>query len=210
MAKFETLNKVSNASVLKGSGKGWDDWVKILTKAGATSWTHQETVAFLKAKHKLKPWWQQVVTVGFEVASGKRKEGQNLKGEYGVMASRTFPISAKALWKLMTSQEGLTTWLKPMGDFELKPKQQYEVEGGVFGEVRTMKANERARLTWREEEWSRATVLNLMLLGRTPKKSILVFQHDRLLSSRQREEMREYWKARIDELLALVKESAQS
>ncbi|MBX3022892.1 MAG: hypothetical protein KF799_14555 [Bdellovibrionales bacterium] len=201
MAKFEVLNKVSTASVHKGTGRGWDEWVRLLNKAGAKNWTHQETVAFLKKKYKLTPWWQQGVTVGFEIAVGRRQEGQNLKGEFGVMASRTFPLGVKALWKFVTSDRGIALWLKPMGDFELKPKQQFEVEGGIFGEVRTMKTFERARLTWREEEWARATVLNLMFLPRTESKSILVFQHDRLFSARQREEMRSYWKARIEELL---------
>lgn len=203
MAKFDRINKVSTESVRKGTGKGWAEWITILEKAGAKNWTHQELVAFLKKKYRLSPWWQQGVAVGFEIATGQRREGQNLKGEYGVLVSRTFPLGVKALWKLMTSPEGIATWLKPMGDFSLKVKQQYEVEGGVYGEVRTLKAYERARLTWTEEEWSKATVLNLMFIPRTPAKSILVFHHERLVSSQQREEMRRYWRGRLEELLLL-------
>lgn len=195
--------RVSTASILKNTGRSWDDWVKVLNKAGAQHWTHQEIVAFVRKKYKLRPYWQQWVTLGYEVASGRRIEGQNLKGEYQVTATRVFPVDAKTLWSLISSPDGLRIWLRPMSDFVLQPKQMFEVEGGIFGQVRTMKANVRARLSWQETDWAKPTVLNVSVISRPGKKSILVFQHEALRTTRQREDMRAYWKARLTELLEL-------
>lgn len=196
--KIEKVGKVSSVSVHKGTGKHWDDWIKILDKAGARSLTHKEIVAHLKRKYKLSMWWQQGVTHGYELHIGKKAEGRNLKGEYSTMASRTIPVGVKESWKFLNSSEGLDFWLKPMGRFSIKPKMQFEVEGGIFGEVRTCKVGERARMTWGEEEWLKPSVLQIYLIPRSNVKSIIVFQHDRLPSDRVRLQMRDHWKAVVD------------
>ena len=99
--KYSKIGRVSSASVEKGTGRGWDEWIPLLTKAGALGWTHKEIVQFLKKKYKLSPWWQQGVTLGFEVATKRRIDGQNQKGEYNVTATRSIALEAKALWKLL-------------------------------------------------------------------------------------------------------------
>src|SRR4051812_31302930 len=104
--EIEKIGKVSNQSVLKGTGRGWAEWIRLLEKAGAKHWSHQEIVAFLHKKHKLGPWWNQGVTHGFELATGRRMEGQNQKGEYSIVTTKTFPLSNKKMWQLLESQEG--------------------------------------------------------------------------------------------------------
>lgn len=192
--KIEKIGKVSTESVFKGTKKHWDQWITILDKAGGRSLDHKEMVALLKRKYKLTPWWQQGVTHGYELHIGRKAEGRNLKGEYSTMASRTLPVNVKDSWKFLNSADGLDFWLKPMGEFQLKPKMQYEVEGGIYGEVRTTKPNERARMTWQCDDWSKASIVQIYLIKRDGPKSILVFQHDRLPSDRVRLEMRDYWK----------------
>ena len=71
------LARTSNESILKHTGKIWDDWIETLKKAGALNLTHKEIVQLLKTKYKLKPWFQQIVTGGFEVHTGRRREGEN-------------------------------------------------------------------------------------------------------------------------------------
>jgi uncharacterized protein YndB with AHSA1/START domain len=157
-------------------------------------------VALLKRKYKLSPWWQQGVTHGYELHIGRKAEGRNAKGEYSTMASRTLPVSVKDSWKFLNSEDGLRFWLKPMGDFEIKPKAQFEREGGIFGEVRTARAAERARLTWQDEDWTKPSILQIYLIKRAGPKSILAFQHDKLPSDRCRLEMRDYWKSVVDSI----------
>jgi hypothetical protein len=198
--KIEKIGKVSTESVFKGTKKHWHQWIEILDRAGGRTLEHREMVAFLKRKYKLTSWWQQGVTHGYELHIGRKAEGRNAKGEYSTMASRTLPVNVKDSWKFLNSEKGLELWLKPMSDFELKVKTQFEKEGGIFGEVRTAKAAERARITWQDEDWSKPSIVQIYLIKRPGPKSILVFQHDKLPSDRSRLEMRDYWKAVVDSI----------
>lgn len=206
--KFDKIGKVSTESVYRGTKKHWHQWIAILDKAGGRSLDHKEMVALLKNKYKLTPWWQQGVTHGYELHIGRKQEGRNAKGEYSTMASRTLPVDVKGSWKFLNSAEGLNVWLKPMGDFKLKPKSQYEVEGGIYGEVRTAKVNERARITWQTEEWPKASIVQIYLIKREGPKSILIFQHDRLPTDRIRLAMRDYWKKVVDNIHNYLTEKA--
>jgi len=40
----------------------------ILDKAGAKKMDHKQIVAYLSEQHQVGPWWQQMVTVGYEQA----------------------------------------------------------------------------------------------------------------------------------------------
>ncbi len=106
--QYEKVGRVSSASVLKCTGKSWDQWVELLNNQGAANWTHKEIVAFLKKKYKLGPWWQQGVTSGYEIAIGRKVEGRNDKGEYSIAANRTVPADVKVLWKFLLSEKGLS------------------------------------------------------------------------------------------------------
>lgn len=158
LAKIEKLAKTSNESVEKNTGKSWDYWIQILKKAGADNLTHKEIVQLLKTKHKLKPWWQQIVAGGFEVYIGRRNEGENAKGEYTVTVTKTLPANQKNVWKFITSPEGLTQWLNPMDAFKIAKGSSFEVAGGIFGEVRTLKAPKHIRLRWEDADWPKKTV----------------------------------------------------
>jgi hypothetical protein len=193
-SKIKAIGRVSSESVLKGSGKNWDQWIAILDRAGARSLTHQEIVAWLKKKHKLTMWWQQGVTGGYEIHIGRRVEGQNLKGDYSVTVTKSLSVNQKTLWTKLWSPEGLLLWLKPMSDFTLKKKSQFEVEGGIFGEVRSFKAPLRARLSWQDSDWLKPTYLQIYVAKRPREKSILVFMHDGLKTAAAKEQMRKYWR----------------
>src|SRR5665213_3902441 len=205
MKSIDKIGRVTAVSVKKGTGKDWDQWLKILNQAGAKSWSHQEIVAFLKKKYKLQAWWQQGVTHGFEVAVGRRIDGQSLKGEYGTVTTRTFPISAKRAWKLMTSPDGLALWLSPMSPFKIERGAQFECEGGIFGEVRTVKVPARARLTWQDTEWSKPSILQLNVVARGPSKSIVIIGHGELRTAQLQKQMREHWKVKLAAMFSIAK-----
>jgi len=204
MAKIEKLGIYSNASVLKNTGKEWDEWVRLLNKNAAKNLTHQEIVALLKTKYKLGPWWQQAVTGGYEIHIGRRIEGQNIKGEYTVTSTKTFPVSQKTMWKLMTSPHGLEKWLAPLSPLEFRAKAGFEVRGGIYGSVRTLQAPKRARLSWQDDEWPKATVINLNIVARPGDKCIVALSHEGLKDRRLKEKMRDHWKSALDSLLAYV------
>jgi hypothetical protein len=195
--KIAKIGRVSSASVEKGTGKNWDKWIGHLEKAGARNLTHQEIVALLKTKFKVKGWWQQVVTGGYELHIGRRLEGQNLKGDYSVTVTKAMPIDQKALWKKLWSAEGIAAWLNPMSEFSLRVKSPFEVEGGIYGEVRSFLAPVRARLSWRDSDWPKATYVQIYIVKREGKKSILAIMHDGLKTAALKEQMRKHWRAAI-------------
>ncbi|HEX4923206.1 MAG TPA: SRPBCC domain-containing protein [Bdellovibrionales bacterium] len=202
------VGRVSSESVEKNTGRGWAAWVATLNKAGAKNWSHQEIVAYLKKKQKLSPWWQQMVTVGYEVLIGRREEGRNQKGEYSVAASRTMPVAQRELWNALTSPEGVEIWLKVFRGFKLEPGAKYETRDGAFGEVRTMKAPLRIRMTWQDADWDKPSVLQLYAVARLKGKSVLAIQQEGLSDGRLRDRLREHWKQAMERILELIREKS--
>jgi|SRR6185312_11518764 len=202
---IEKIGKVSTQSVRKCTGKNWDQWVQILEESGARHWSHRDIVAFLKKKYRLSLWWQQGVAMGYEIHLGKKIEGRNAKGEYSTVASRTFAMDTKALWKFLESEKGLAIWLKPYAKFQFKPKSVFENEFGAYGEVRTMKLYRRVRMTWQETEWMKPSIIQINFVPRPKNKCILVFQQEALANGRLRLQMKEHWRQVLDALLAAIK-----
>lgn len=183
--------------MLKGTGKDWGRWIEILEKAGGRSLSHREMVLFVRRRYKLSSWWEQGVVTGFEMHIGRKVEGRNSRGEYSMTVSRTLPLGRAQLWGWMMSEAGMAVWLEPLSPFKVKKGAQFEVGGGIFGEVRTLKKPERVRFTWQDEDWEKPSVVQLFIIPRTAKKCILVFGHEKLTSDRLRLEMREHWQASI-------------
>ena len=198
--KIEKLGRVSSASVKKCTGKDWNQWVAILDKASASAWPHREIALLLKTKHKLTPWWQQGVAIGYEIHHGRRIEGRNEKGEYATVATKTLRMNAKAAWKLLTSSEGMKLWLQPFALFPWKAGQSFEVDGGIFGEIRTLKPGVRARLTWQEAHWAKPSVVQLNVVPRKGEKCVLVIQHERIPSASLKGKLKEQWKKALQDL----------
>lgn len=195
------IGKVTAESVYKATKKTWDEWVPILNKAGAKNMTFREITKFLAKKYKLGTWWQGAVAAGYEIHIGRRIEGRNQKGEYSVTATKSIKLNRDAIWDFITSEAGQALWLRPMTPIEdFAPKTQFEVEGGIYGEIRTLKPPERLRMRWQDTEWPKPSVLNIGIAQHRPNSSILYVMHEALASPRLREQMREYWRERLEEV----------
>lgn len=199
LGKFRQIGRVSSLSVHKHTGKNWDQWISILDKANARDWPHREITILLKKQYKLSPWWQQGVAIAYELHHGKRVEGRNLKGEYSTVATKTLPVSSRDAWKMLTSESGMRKWLKPFSPFAWKPGQSFEVDGGIFGEIRTLKPGVRARLTWQEAHWAKPSVLQIHLVPRRGDKCVLVIQHERIPTASLKGRLREQWKLALSD-----------
>lgn len=192
------VGKVSTKSVHKHTGKNWSEWVSLLEKAGARKWKYQQIVAFLKTKYKLTPWWQQGVALGFEIATGRRREGQDAKGNYMVTATKSLACHVSKTWKLLTTKKGVDIWMLPVSKVSIKPGAQFETTDGYFGEIRTMKVDRRVRMTWQDPLWDKPTTVELHLVPRPDDKSILVINHTGLKDLKTKALFRERWRTAID------------
>ena len=196
-----SLVNVTSLSVEKATGRNWDSWIALLDKVGARTWSHQEIVKLLIKKYNLGPWWQQWVAIGYEVHIGVRVPGQNAKGQYSLVVTKSVRIDSKKVWNFLTSPEGLSLWLRPLSEFEVKPGQSFEAEGGYFGEIRTVKKYSRVRLTFQDTEWSDSTTVQLTLVARLKNSTMVAIQHEKLKTARLKSEFRERWRKGIDEAL---------
>jgi uncharacterized protein YndB with AHSA1/START domain len=210
MTTYAQIGRVSSASVHKGTGKSWDQWVAILDKAGARSWTHPEIVAYLKKRHKLSLWWQQGVTLGFEIATGRRIEGQNAKGQYQVTVTKSLSTGVAAVWKSLVSKKGARLWLRPLYDVAFEVGNTFETDDGFFGEIRTMKKNRRIRMSWQDPNWLKGTYVQVTLVDRPGEKSILVVDHGQIVDLRIQATLRKRWKSAASDFTDALAAQAQS
>ena len=205
---IEKIGRVSSASVEKGTGKSWDEWIPILTKAGAAGWPHKEIVLYLRKKYKPGPWWEQVVAGCFEIAVGNRIDGRNQKGLYAVGVSRVVPLSRAKTWAFIVSDEGLSIWLKAFSPLMMKTGEKFENEGvdggGAYGEIRTMTKGEKIRIRWQENDFEKPCVLQIYLHKRPGEKCGIGFQMDEIPNERVKELFRTHWKTVIDELQTAI------
>ena len=204
-SQFEKIGITTSKSLEKNTGRTWDQWISILNKAGASAWKYQQITNYLKKK-KVGIWWVHIIAGGYEVALGRRIPGQNLKGTFSIIVTKTLHMSNAKVWKWLTSDAAVRVWLNPLSPIELKKGQVFETHDGVFGEIRTIKKNQRIRLTWHESDGEKKSVVQLLLFGRNPKKCGMAFQHEELQDGRKRNWAREHWKNVVAELLKQIED----
>jgi hypothetical protein len=67
------FRRISEDSVRRRTGKGWDEWLAILDDWGAADKGHTESAKHLRDAHGVSPWWAQAVTVRYEYERGLRQ-----------------------------------------------------------------------------------------------------------------------------------------
>lgn len=199
-ATTQKLGGVTSASVKKHTQKDWDEWVKTLNRKSYQSKTHQNLVQILKKEFKLTPWWQQVVARGYQIAIGVRDPNATLKGTFTTTATISLSVSAKEIFKFMTTPEGQLLWLKPLYPITLKSKETFECEGGVFGEFRTVSSPAKIRFTWIDEDWLKKSTVNIFLYSKPKKKTMIVINHNDLPTMKAKLQMHQRWRTAVDSI----------
>jgi hypothetical protein len=169
---------LSEAAVRRGTGKGWDEWLRILDDWGATARTHGEIAAYLHAEHGVGPWWTQGVSVGYERARGMRRPNEGPQG-FRVGVSRTFPVGVMELCLAFEDDGRRRRWL----------------EAGTL-KLRASQRGKSARYDFRDG----ATRVHAYFISKGRGKSTVAIQHERLPDADAVEEMRAFWKERLDRL----------
>lgn len=177
-----TEPEVSEEAIVRATGRGWDDWLRILDERGIEGYAHRETAAWLRTELGVGGWWAQAITVGFERARGLRAAYQVADG-FTVGVSRTLPVSSGRLWSAFADEAARSRWLEP-GLLRPRTAQpgrtaRFDVAGG-----------------------SSRVVVGLTAKG--DAKTSVTIQHERLASAEEVEERRAFWKARLAALGELL------
>src|SRR3954447_25721016 len=89
---------LSEETILRGSGRTWDQWFALLDAWNATARSHTEIAQYVEVDLGVKPWYAQSVTVGYERARGLRAVNESSSG-FSVTASRTVPVPIEQLFE---------------------------------------------------------------------------------------------------------------
>lgn len=169
---------VGEAAVRKGTGKSWDEWFRILDRAGARKRPHKEIAAYLAEHHIDSGWWSQMVTVGYEQARGLRDKHEMPSG-YAISRSKTLPVSVDTLYHSWNDKRRRKRWLT---DAEF--------------EVRKATPGKSMRITWVDGK----THLNVHFYARGEGKSQVTVQHGKLKTRTEAERKKTYWGQALDRL----------
>lgn len=173
---------ISADAVKKATGKTWDEWCAVLDKAGCKKMTHKEIVAVLSEQHGLGPWWQQMVTVGYEQARGLRVKHETTAG-FSISRSKTLPVPIADAFAAWNDKRKRLKWLADP-DFT----------------IRKATENRSLRITWIDG----ATDIDVMFYVKGKDKCQVTVQHSRLKNEKQAAKMKAYWGVQMDKIAALL------
>jgi uncharacterized protein YndB with AHSA1/START domain len=176
---------MSEEAITRGSGKGWGEWLRILDDWGAKQRPHKKIAAYVQ-EHGVSGWWAQTVAVGYERARGMRARYQTTEG-FSVGDSKTFPVNVEPLFQAFADGRRRSRWL----------------EAGTL-RTRTTQPGKSARFDFKQGE----TRVHAYFTGKGESKSTVQIQHERLPDANAVEEMRAFWKERLQRLARLLEGKA--
>ena len=172
----------SEASLRRATGRGWDDWFRILDAWGGTSRKHGEITQYVSEEYGVPGWWTQSIAVGYERARGMRAKYQ-AAGGFQVSVSKTFPVGVRQLSRMFEDARRRNHWLEAR---TLK--------------LRTGRPGQSARYDFRDG--TSRVMAYFESKGRG--KATVHIQHEGLPSADSVEEMRTFWKARLGKLSEIM------
>lgn len=176
--KTQSVPIISDSAVQAKTGKAWKEWFSILDAAGARDMSHKEIVAFLTQKHRVGPWWQQMVTVTYEQVHGLRKKHEK-PGGFEISATKTIAVPVSVLYKAWRDRRTRKRWL-----------------AGEEFTIRKGTANHSLRITW--SDGNTGVVVNFYPKDDT--KCQVTVQHGRLPNAQGAARMKAYWSRALDSL----------
>jgi len=178
---------ITTDAVEKATGRSWEQWITLLDEAGAKSWPHAEIALWLQKKQKVNDWWGQMVTVGYEQATGRRVKNQKDEGfEISVSKTIAAPVAvAFEAWRDATIRE---RWL---------PRTPLS--------VRKATPHKSIRILWPDD-----TTLSVNFWPKGPLKCQVVPEHGKLPDAATAEKMKAFWTVQLDALCAFLEQKPAS
>jgi hypothetical protein len=172
----------SDQAVIEATGRGWEEWFKLLDDWDGTTKSHPEIARWLVAEQDVSGWWAQSITVGYERARGLRAPGQHADG-WAVTATKTIGVPVGRLFAAFEDDALRKAWLP-----------------GVDLRLRTARPSKSARYDW--EDGSSRVDVGFEDLG--VSKSRVAIQHARLPDGETAEEMKTWWRGRVSALKTML------
>ena len=177
---YAALAGMSDAAIMKKTGRTWAEWVGVLDGARAAEKPHREIATFVSSLGT-PDWWSQTVTVGYERIRGLRERGQQRDGRYEASKSRTFAVPIERLFDAFAKDRTRRRWL------------------GTTMTVRSAAPLKRMRIVCDDN-----TIVQLGFTAKGPAKSAVAVQHQKLPSKSAADATKQAWAERFDRLGQLL------
>jgi hypothetical protein len=172
---------MSDEAVLRGSGKTWEEWFRLLDAWGAAGRTHTEIARHVAEVYRVPGWWAQGVTVGYERARGLRKKHETAQG-FAASASKTIAVPVERLYQALIDETARDRWLAP-GTLTL----------------RTAQAHCSARF-----DTADGGIIEVWLTAKGPHKASVQLQQGKLADEAATGQWRHQWKPRLQRLADIL------
>jgi len=186
-AKGVRLAGVGTEAVLKATGRAWEEWIKVLDRAGAKALPHKDIALLLSRQFQVPNWWSQMVTVGYEQARGLRAVNQAPNG-FAANASRTV---ATPLGKLYDA------WHDPLVRARWLPDAPVVLRKSNDGKS--------IRMTWTVGNSN----VDVGFHAKGDDKSMVAVQHGKLAKAADVTRQKAFWSDALDRLKALLEPAAR-
>jgi uncharacterized protein YndB with AHSA1/START domain len=179
---YAKLAGMSDAAIKKATGCDWEKWVFVLDYAGAHDWSHRAIADYVHTTWKVKDWWTQMLTVGYERIKGLRAKGQRRDGGFEANKSRTLNASAAAVFKAFAHARVRKHWLP-----------------GVKLTVKKATPNRSVRMRWDD-----GTPVEVWIVPKGTKKTTAQIQHRKLVDKDDADRRKHYWDGRLTALAKVL------
>lgn len=180
-AKGLRLAGVGSEAVARATGRAWDEWLKVLDRAGAKAMPHKDIAVMLSRKFAVPDWWSQMVTVGYEQARGLRAVNQSSRG-FAATASRTVGTSVGKLYDAWNDPRLRSRWL---------------LDAPV--EVKRSTGAKSMRMTWT----AGGSSVEVGFFAKGAGKSSVQVQHGKLPTAAAVLKQKAFWRDALDRLESL-------
>ncbi len=184
-----TKGAISDASVLKKTGKDLAHWFAVLDKFGAVEKGHTAAARHLYETHGVDGWYAQGITVSYERERGVRGVNQRCDGAWEVSVSKTITATTAQLVKAFTDARKRNDWIGEAGPKLAKAMAEGVADKKSKGFV--VRPDGLARFRYR---WD-GTIVQLYAYPKPGGKIALTVQHTKLANGDAVEKYRSQWKA---------------
>lgn len=175
---------VSDAAVLRATGKPWSHWLSVLDRFDVFTHGHKLAALHLHEKHNVPNWWSQMIVVGYEHARGLRAPNQKTDG-FSVSASRVIDAPPAHVFSLFTDAARRARWLpEPVVVHRATPHKSL-------------------RMTWTDQKKS----ISVNIYPRPDDRCSVQIQHDKLPGAAAAKRLKMLWADRIEALRDLAAET---
>ncbi len=189
--------RLSEESVIKGTGFGWAHWFNILDDFSAKEKSHKEIAAWLLANHNITQWWAQGVTTHYELEHGLREFRQRSKG-YGTSVSRTISTTLQKAWDAWADPKVLSQWFTTNAEQEFVVGGRYSNGDGDSGMYKCITPLKHIRFTWESKHHEQGSDVVLEFRERDDGKVRIELTHEKLKSKKDADDLKEGWSWAMD------------